>query len=81
MLIPAGSRRERFALWRRLRPFAGGVWLAFSAAFLALPAITSLHIGDVLVTISTIAGVSTALLAALMAVCAISVVTLSLIHI
>ena len=59
--------------WAAQRPFTGGVVMLLSAAALAIPSLTTLHVGDVLVTISTVAGVSTTLLAALMAVCGCSV--------
>lgn len=60
--------------WRSRRPFWGGVLICLSAAFLLLPAFTSLRIGDLLITITSIAGVSTLLLGALMAVCGAAVI-------
>lgn len=69
------SRRDRFHSWRSTRPFWGGALLLLSGAFLLLPAFSSLKIGDVLVSISTIAGVSTLLLGSLMIVCAGAVLT------
>ncbi|WP_331386522.1 DUF6114 domain-containing protein [Rhodococcus sp. MEB064] len=42
--------------WRSRRPFWGGVLICSSAAFLLLPAFTSLRIGDLLITITSIAG-------------------------
>ncbi|WP_308262063.1 DUF6114 domain-containing protein [Rhodococcus erythropolis] len=66
------THRERFASWRKQRPFTGSLLLGISAAFLLLPAVVSVRLGDVLISISTIAGVSTLLLATLMALCAAS---------
>ncbi len=65
--------RTRFAHWRRTRPFVGAVLCVMSGLLLLLPAFTTVHVGNVLVTISSISGVSTLLLGALMLVCAASV--------
>jgi hypothetical protein len=65
----APTRRVRFRGWRTTRPFWGGALLIASGLFLLLPAYTTFHIGDVLITISTISGVSTLLLGALMLLC------------
>lgn len=54
------------------RPFVGAMLLFASAGFSLLPAFVTIRVGDVLTSISTIAGVSTFLLAALMASCAFS---------
>lgn len=69
------DRRARWRAWRHRRPFGGAMFLLISAALLGVPAITTIHLGDVLVTVSTVAGVSTILLSAMMAVCGISVLT------
>ncbi|MFE5876436.1 DUF6114 domain-containing protein [Rhodococcus sp. NPDC056506] len=66
------TKQAAFAAWRRQRPFAGSILLGVSAGFLLLPAVVTVRLGDVLISISTIAGVSTLLLAALMALCAAS---------
>jgi hypothetical protein len=66
------TRRQAFARWRGQRPFVGAMLLFASAGFLLLPAFVTIRVGDVLISISTIAGVSTLLLAALMASCAFS---------
>ncbi|PND52998.1 MULTISPECIES: DUF6114 domain-containing protein [Rhodococcus] len=67
---PALDRRQRCRRWRAERPFWGGTALAVSGLVLLLPAYTTFRIGEVLVSISTISGVSTLLLGALMLVCA-----------
>ncbi|WP_279387059.1 DUF6114 domain-containing protein [Rhodococcus sp. Eu-32] len=69
------TRRERFRRYRRTRPFWGGVQLIASAAFIVLPPLSSFHVGDVLLSVSTIAGVSTLLLGTLMSLCAFFVLT------
>jgi hypothetical protein len=73
MGTPTRSRRQRFRRWRRARPFWGAVLLGCSGAFLLLPAYTTIHVGDLLVSISTISGVSTLLLGTLVLLCAGSV--------
>ncbi|MCP2193352.1 hypothetical protein LX14_001042 [Williamsia deligens] len=64
------SRRRRFAAWRRTRPFVGSMFCVASGLLLLLPAYTTIHLGDVMVSISSISGVSTLLLGALMLSCA-----------
>lgn len=49
--------------------------LIASAAFIVLPPLSSFHVGDVLLSVSTIAGVSTLLLGTLMSLCAFFVLT------
>ncbi|WP_455901234.1 DUF6114 domain-containing protein [Rhodococcus gordoniae] len=68
-----GTRRERFREWRHERPFTGATLLCVSAVLLLLPAYTTFRVGDVLVSISTISGVSTLFLGALMALCGVGV--------
>ncbi|MDV7353796.1 DUF6114 domain-containing protein [Rhodococcus oxybenzonivorans] len=70
---PPLTRRERFRHWRGMRPFGGAVMLTVSAVFLLLPAYSTLEVGDLLISISTISGVSTLFLGASMLLCAGSV--------
>ena len=67
------DRRSRFRSWRSTRPFWGGVLLSLSGVCLLLPTFSTFRVGDLLITISTIAGVSTLLLGSLMLVCACTV--------
>ena len=67
------TKRTAFTAWRRQRPFAGAVLLGASAGLMLLPAVVTVRLGDVLISISTIAGVSTLMLAVLIALCAVSV--------
>lgn len=60
------SRRERFREWRHGRPFIPGLLLMLSGFFIAAPAYLTLQISDLLVMISTVSGVSTLLIGALM---------------
>ncbi len=64
--------RTRFRRWRHTRPFGGGVCLLISAVFLGLPALSNFRIGDLILTVSTISGVSTVWLAVLMALCGVA---------
>ncbi|AMY23382.1 DUF6114 domain-containing protein [Rhodococcoides fascians] len=70
---PDAGRRARFRTWRSTRPFWGGVFLTASGCMLLLPALATVKVGDLLISISTIAGVSTLLLGSMMLVCAFSV--------
>ncbi|MDV8001385.1 DUF6114 domain-containing protein [Rhodococcus sp. IEGM 1408] len=63
--LPADAR-TRFRDWRGGRPFWGAATVLVSGLFLLLPAYTSFHVGDVLINISTIAGLSTLFLGAFM---------------
>ncbi|MFT3714841.1 MAG: DUF6114 domain-containing protein [Gordonia sp. (in: high G+C Gram-positive bacteria)] len=65
-------RLHRFREWAHRRPFAGAVCLLISALFLALPAINGARIGDLVLTVSTISGVSTVVLCVLMALCGVA---------
>lgn len=60
------SRWERFKEWRHGRPFIPGLLLMLSGFFIAAPAYLTLQISDLLVMISTVSGVSTLLIGALM---------------
>jgi hypothetical protein len=71
--LESSTQRSRFRQWRSERPFWGGVALVASGLLLLLPAVATVKVGDVLISISTIAGVSTLLLGALMLVCAGSI--------
>ncbi|WP_415975729.1 DUF6114 domain-containing protein [Rhodococcus sp. 077-4] len=75
MLTPSETpgRRARFRSWRSSRPFRGGALLAISGLCLLIPTFSTFRVGDLLISISTIAGVSTLLLGALMLVCACTV--------
>ncbi len=64
------SRGARFRSWRASRPFWGGALLLLSGLCLLLPAFATIRVGDLLISISTISGVSTLLLGSLMLVCA-----------
>ncbi|MFT4086246.1 MAG: DUF6114 domain-containing protein [Gordonia sp. (in: high G+C Gram-positive bacteria)] len=63
------EKYRQFRRWTRKRPMAGGVCLLISAIFLSLPALSGFRIGDMVLSVSTISGVSTTLLAVLMALC------------
>lgn len=60
------GRWERFKIWRKKRPFAGGLLLILSGGVIAAPAYITIHISDLLVMISTVSGVSTLLIGALL---------------
>lgn len=58
--------RERFRAWRSTRPFAGGLLMLISGIIMVAPAYFTVQISDLLVMISTISGVSTLLIGALL---------------
>jgi hypothetical protein len=63
---------RRFARWRRSRPFAAGLFTLLSGIVIAVPPYASFRLGDAIVSISTIAGLSAAVIGALLAVCGLS---------
>ncbi len=58
--------------WSKQRPTLGGVLLVISAIFLGLPSLSGFRVGDLILTVSTISGVSTIVLSILMALCAVT---------
>lgn len=60
------STRERFKTWRGQRPFIPGLLLVLSGAVMLAPAYLTIHVSDLLVMISTISGVSTLLIGAVL---------------
>ncbi|MGH3520540.1 MAG: DUF6114 domain-containing protein [Haloechinothrix sp.] len=70
--------RERFArswrvfrAWRGSRPFAAGVFGLIAAVAIAVPPVMSLKLGDIVITISTLGGVSSVVISVIIACCAI----------
>ena len=60
------TRRARFQQWRAGRPFIPGLLLILSGIVIATPAYFTVKISDLLVMISTVSGVSTLLIGALL---------------
>ncbi len=61
-----------FRAWTHRRPFGGGICLVISAILIGLPSLNNFRIGDLILTVSTISGVSTVVLAIAMGVCAVA---------
>ncbi len=61
-----------FRGWRRQRPFAAGVLLLPASVAIGLPPYASFRLGDLVLSIRTIGGVSALLIAALLLICAVS---------
>ncbi|MEV0681811.1 DUF6114 domain-containing protein [Actinosynnema sp. NPDC050436] len=68
----AGRVWRRFTYWRRSRPFAAGVLLLLSSAVIALPPYATFQVGDLMISITTMGGVSALLIGTLLAVCGLS---------
>ena len=58
------SARERFATWRKQRPFLPGLLVVLSGVVMLAPAYFTIRVSDLLVMIATISGVSTLLIGA-----------------
>lgn len=61
-----GGAWGRFKTWRAGRPFIPGLLLILSGIVIAMPAYFTVQISDLLVMISTVSGVSTLLIGALL---------------
>ncbi|RKT54517.1 DUF6114 domain-containing protein [Saccharothrix australiensis] len=61
-----------FRDWRRSRPFTAGALLVLSGVVIALPPYAGFRVGDVLVSITTVGGVSALLIGALLGICGLS---------
>ena len=61
-----GGAWGRFKAWRAGRPFIPGLLLILSGIVIAMPAYFTVQISDLLVMISTVSGVSTLLIGALL---------------
>ncbi|MCG8915204.1 DUF6114 domain-containing protein [Actinokineospora sp. PR83] len=71
-IAAAGGQRSRFARRRRERPFRAGVFLLVSAVAIAVPPYATFRLGDAVISIRTLGGVSALLIGALMAICGLS---------
>lgn len=61
-----------FTAWRRGRPFWAGLFVAAGALIILVPPYANLKLGDMVVSIQTLGGVSALLIGSLLAVCAVS---------
>ncbi|MDQ7807366.1 DUF6114 domain-containing protein [Amycolatopsis sp. A133] len=66
---------RRFRDWRRHRPFGAGMFLLPACGAIGLPPYASFRLGDVVLSIRTIGGLSALLIAALLLICAVSLWT------
>lgn len=66
---------QTFRLWRHQRPFWAGMFSLLSGLIILAPPYASLKIGEMVVSISTIGGVSALLIGAIMIICGISLWT------
>lgn len=71
--MPSASskRATGFGGWRRRRPFAAGLFMLLSGIVMVTPAYLSFEVSNIIIQVSTISGVSTLLIGALLATCAI----------
>ena len=81
-----------FTAWRRGRPFWAGLFVAAGALIILFPPYAGLKLGDMVISIQTLGGVSALLIGSLLLLCAVSLwvapkfrlaagIVLSLIHI
>lgn len=65
----ASKRNSRFAEWRGQRPFGAGLLMIMGGAVILSPAYLTFEISGIIISLSTISGVSTLLIGALLIVC------------
>lgn len=65
--------RIAFRNWRRTRPFWAGVFGLLAALAIIGPPVMAFNIGEIVITIATIGGMSSLVISAVLAICAISV--------
>lgn len=68
----AARGRHAFKGWRRTRPFWGGVFLILGGIVILVPPYASLKLGDMVISIGTVAGVSSLLIGVMMVVIGIA---------
>lgn len=64
-----GQRRSSFAQWRRSRPFFAGLLMLLGGVVILTPAYLSLEVSNIIIQVSTISGVSTFIIGALLIAC------------
>ncbi|MEV7098347.1 DUF6114 domain-containing protein [Amycolatopsis sp. NPDC051045] len=66
---------RRFRDWHRRRPFGAGLFLLAAGVVIGLPPYASFRLGDVVLSIRTIGGLSALLIAALLLICTVALWT------
>lgn len=61
-----------FTAWRRGRPFWAGLFVAGGALIILFPPFFGVKLGDMIISIKTLGGVSALLIGSLLAICAVS---------
>ncbi|MGW4208536.1 DUF6114 domain-containing protein [Lentzea sp. NPDC004789] len=61
-----------FTAWRRGRPFWAGLFVAAGAIIILFPPFLGVKLGDMVISIQTLGGVSSLLIGLLLAICAVS---------
>lgn len=64
--VPAYKNTRGFGNWRRRRPFAAGLFVLLSGIIMIVPAYLSFEVSNIVIQVSTISGVSTLLIGALL---------------
>ncbi|MDX8030861.1 DUF6114 domain-containing protein [Lentzea sp. BCCO 10_0856] len=61
-----------FTAWRRGRPFWAGLFVAGGAFIIMFPPFFGVKLGDIVISIQTLGGVSALMIGSLLAICAVS---------
>lgn len=60
------KKNRRFTQWRKVRPFFAGLFTILAGVVMLIPAYLSFEVSNIIIQVSTLSGVSTALIGALM---------------
>lgn len=63
---------QRFRRWRRTRPFWAGIFLIASGLVILAPPFAALHLGDLVISLSTLGGASALIIGVMLIVLGIS---------
>lgn len=66
------TRGQRFRRWRRTRPFWAGIFLIAAGLVILAPPFAALHLGDLVISLSTLGGASALVIGVMLIVIGIS---------
>lgn len=69
---PLGGGRARFRQWRRERAFWAGVFALLAGVLVLFPPFASLKLGDAVITLNTLSGVSAMVIGVVLVMCGVS---------
>lgn len=71
-LLKGGDKRARFRQWRRERAFWAGVFAVLAGVLVLFPPFASFKLGDVVITLNTLTGISATVIGVVLVMCGVS---------